>query len=89
MQGSAADIIKLAMLRVHAALEERDLSARMFLQVHDELLVELPRSELEEAAEVVEACMSGAYELRVPLKVDVRTGPNWLDMQPMSRGAES
>jgi DNA polymerase-1 len=89
MQGSAADIIKRAMLRVHAALEGGGLGARMFLQVHDELLFEVPRLEVEGTAALVEECMSGAYELRVPLKVDVRVGANWLDMRPVAAGGES
>jgi len=83
MQGSAADIMKLAMLRVHDGLAKKRLQARMILQVHDELLLEVPRSQLEETASLVAECMSRAYKLRVPLKVDVKAGPNWLDMEPM------
>ncbi len=97
MQGSAADIIKLAMLRLHDALEPHPLSplpvhreggarplhTRMILQVHDELLFELPESELIETARLVEECMSSAYALRVPLKVDVKAGRNWLEMVPV------
>jgi DNA polymerase-1 len=81
MQGSAADIIKLAMLRVHGRLCEEGLTARMILQVHDELLLDVPRGELQAAARLVAECMSGAYELVVPLKVDLKAGPNWLEMQ--------
>ena len=83
MQGSAADIIKLAMLRVPEALRQQDLGAKMTLQVHDELLLETPRGELKETVALVRACMSEAYELRVPLKVDVKAGPNWLEMEPV------
>jgi DNA polymerase-1 len=83
MQGSAADIMKLAMLALHHHLEQTGLSARMILQVHDELLLEVPSSELRETASLVRACMSGAYELRVPLKVDLKAGANWLEMSPV------
>ena len=83
MQGSAADIIKLAMLRVHDELRKRKLRGRMILQVHDELLFELPERELSETARMVADCMSNAYGLRVPLKVDLKAGRNWLDMRPV------
>ncbi len=83
MQGSAADIMKIAMLRLRGALQQDHLSARLLLQVHDELLLEVPRRELETTASAVAACMSEAYELRVPLKVDTKAGPNWLDMKPV------
>ncbi len=83
MQGSAADIIKLAMLRFAEALGATELRAQMLLQVHDELLLEVPRGELAETASLVAECMSGAYQLCVPLKVDVKAGDNWLDMQPV------
>ncbi len=84
MQGSAADIMKLAMLRVREALGAQGLSARILLQVHDELLLEVPRPELKETASLVSACMSGAYQLRVPLKVEVKAGENWLEMEPLT-----
>ncbi len=84
MQGSAADIMKLAMLRVREALRGQGLSARILLQVHDELLLEVPRPELKETASLVSACMSGAYQLRVPLKVEVKAGENWLEMEPLT-----
>ncbi len=83
MQGSAADIMKLAMLRLHSALQAGELDGQLMLQVHDELLLEVPRSQLEATASLVEECMSSAYELRVPLKVDAKAGPNWLDMEPV------
>lgn len=81
MQGSAADIIKLAMLRVHDALVSRKLAARLILQVHDELLLELPEGEVGETARLVAECMSRACKLRVPLRVEVKVGPNWADME--------
>ncbi len=83
MQGSAAEIMKLAMLRVHESLKRRGMGAKMLLQVHDELLLEAPESELMDTAGLLDECMSGAYELRVPLKVEVKAGGNWLDMKPL------
>lgn len=84
IQGSAADIIKLAMLRLPEALSERDLSARMLIQVHDELLFECPAEELPETAELVKGVMQSAYELIVPLKTDAKAGDNWADLSPLS-----
>ncbi len=83
MQGSAADIMKLAMVRLRGALRRGELGARLLLQVHDELLLEVARGELQATGALVEGVMASAYELRVPLKVDVKAGPNWLDMEPM------
>jgi DNA polymerase-1 len=83
VQGSAADIIKRAMIRVPAALESARLDARMLLQVHDELLFEVPESQVEETARVVGAVMEGAaaprLSLSVPLVVDSGSGDNWDD----------
>jgi DNA polymerase-1 len=77
IQGSAADIIKLAMLRVQAALDDRGLSSRLLLQVHDELVVEVFPGEREAAEEVLRSEMGAAYELTVPLDVSVGTGATW------------
>lgn len=77
VQGSAADLIKLAMLKVDAALDASDLQARMLLQVHDELIFECPASELEALEELVRREMENAYPLSVPLKVDIGHGPDW------------
>jgi DNA polymerase-1 len=77
IQGTAADIMKIAMLKVPVALAEAGLSARMLLQVHDELVVECPDGELLETVAVVQETMSGAYQLDVPLRTDARSGPNW------------
>ena len=79
IQGSAADIIKVAMIRIQRRLRAEGLRARMLLQVHDELLFELPREEAEPTERVVREEMEGAYPLLVPLVVDVGRGPNWLD----------
>jgi DNA polymerase I len=81
IQGTAADIMKIAMSRVHRALHETDLHARVVLQVHDELVAEVPRAEVELMARLLGDEMSAAYELDVPLVVDVRAGPNWDEMQ--------
>jgi DNA polymerase-1 len=77
IQGSAADIIKLAMLRVQKALDERQLSSRLLLQVHDELVLEVFPGEREAAEEVLRSEMGAAYELTVPLDVSVGTGATW------------
>ncbi|QDU66746.1 DNA polymerase I [Engelhardtia mirabilis] len=79
VQGSAADIIKRAMIDVHAALKASELSARMLLQVHDELLFECPKSEVEALSELVRTGMQNAVALDVPLLVDIGTGANWLE----------
>ena len=84
IQGTAADIMKIAMSRVHRALHESDLHARVLLQVHDELVAEVPRLEVERMARLLGDEMSGAYQLDVPLVVDVRVGPNWDEMQRLS-----
>ncbi len=79
LQGSAADLIKLAMVRIHRALRDGALQSRMLLQVHDELIFEVPEAEVETMAPLVRTSMEQAANLRVPLVVDVGTGPNWLD----------
>jgi len=79
VQGTAADIIKLAMLKVDGEFRKRKLRARMILQVHDELLFDVPRDELDTVSDVVRKCMETAIELAVPLKVDSGTGDNWLE----------
>ncbi|MBA3317150.1 MAG: DNA polymerase I [Gemmatimonadales bacterium] len=79
LQGSAADLIKVAMTRIHAAIREEGLRSRMLLQVHDELIFEAPPEELERLQELVRSRMEGVVELRVPLVVDLGVGPNWLD----------
>ena len=80
IQGSAADMIKLAMLRIDRELRSRELAARMILQVHDELVFEVPRAELEAVRELVTAAMRDALDLgRVPVVVDVGVGGDWLE----------
>ncbi|MFL5402324.1 MAG: DNA polymerase, partial [Gemmatimonadales bacterium] len=79
LQGSAADLIKLAMVRIHRAIRDRELSGRMLLQVHDELIFEAPPEEVEAMTELVRSHMENVVELRVPLVVDIGVGPNWLE----------
>jgi DNA polymerase I len=79
IQGSAADIIKKAMIRIHQEMEKRQLRSRMILQVHDELVFDVHLSEVEEMRLLVREGMSQAVELIVPLEVDMNTGANWLE----------
>ncbi|MDX6554093.1 MAG: polymerase [Miltoncostaeaceae bacterium] len=79
IQGSAADIIKLAMVRAHARLAEEGLGARLVLQIHDELLIEAPREEADRAGRLVAEAMIGAYELDPALSVDLGRGDTWLE----------
>src|SRR5262245_13100971 len=78
IQGTSADIIKIAMVRAHGALADSDLETRLVLQIHDELLFEGPADEMEAASELVEREMTGAFELDPPLAVDVGVGADWL-----------
>ncbi|MFW5742596.1 MAG: DNA polymerase I [Spirochaetota bacterium] len=80
IQGSAADIMKKAMIDLAAALHERSLESRMLLQVHDELILECPQAEVEEAGALVGEVMANAVELSIPLKVSVETGSSWGEM---------
>jgi DNA polymerase-1 len=81
IQGSAADIMKQAMIDLHAALPAHNLQTRLLLQVHDELVLEVPPAELDQAVDLTQQVMTAAYELRAPLKVDVEVGQNWLEME--------
>jgi DNA polymerase-1 len=82
VQGSAADIMKVAMRGVYDKLEEGGYDARLLLQVHDELVLEVPEDELNQIVSLVRDQMRTAYELVVPLKVDVKIGQNWYEMEP-------
>ena len=79
LQGTAADPIKVAMILIHQALDQKGLQAKMLLQVHDELVFEAPPEELKSLEQVVRSIMEGVYELRVPLKVDIKSGHNWAE----------
>ena len=86
VQGTAADIMKIAMLRVAETLERSSLSARMLLQVHDELVLECPQNEVDEVITLVCQAMENAYQLDIPLRTDARVGSNWGSLQ--SAGAQ-
>jgi DNA polymerase-1 len=79
LQGSAADIVKVAMIRTYQSLKKRGLKAKLILQVHDELIIDCPKSELEEVKEIVRDSMENAYKLNVPLTVDVEASYRWSD----------
>ena len=82
VQGSAADLIKLAMIACHE--EFKDSEVKMIIQVHDELVFKLPKDMLKETAKKVKSLMEGVIELKVPLKVDIESGKNWLDMKEVA-----
>ena len=81
VQGTSADIIKVAMINLYREIKKRRLKSRMLLQVHDELVFEVPDEELEEMCQLVRHLMSTAIEISVPLKVDINTGNNWREMK--------
>jgi DNA polymerase-1 len=81
IQGSAADLIKRAMVAIHRRLQNGRLSARMLLQIHDELIFEVPAYQLPDLAQLVTEEMVAACALNVPLKVDIKSGPNWGEME--------
>jgi DNA polymerase-1 len=82
LQGTAADLVKMAMIRVYNRLRRERLGARMILQVHDELLLEVPEGEVEPTREVVRTEMETVYKLTVPLVVDIGVGRNWMEAKP-------
>jgi DNA polymerase-1 len=82
IQGTAADLVKIAMIRVHERLRGEKFGARMILQVHDELLLEVPEKEVDRTTEVVRREMESAHALDVPLVVDVGVGNNWMEAKP-------
>jgi len=81
VQGTSADIIKVAMINLHREMQQRHLKSKMLLQVHDELIFEVPQDEIEEMRKLVPRTMSTALELSVPLKADIKTGNNWGGME--------
>jgi len=80
VQGSSADIIKVAMIKLHREMERRNLESRMLLQIHDELLFEVTEDEVEEMKSLVAELMPHAFELCVPVKIDIKLGKNWGEM---------
>src|SRR6266404_3429079 len=81
LQGTAADLIKMAMIRIDATIIEGGLKSRMLLQVHDDLLFEVPEAEIETMRELVRDRMENVWELKVPLLVEAGIGPNWRDVK--------
>ena len=79
IQGSAADIIKIAMINIHNKLEEGNYKSKMLLQVHDELVFDVYKPELEELKTMIKSEMENAYKLSVPLDVELGVGNNWLE----------
>jgi DNA polymerase-1 len=79
IQGTAADIIKIAMVKVYDSLREKCPSARLILQVHDELICEVPEEQADIAAQILKEEMENAVSLSVPLKADVKVGKSWYE----------
>ena len=79
IQGTAADILKMAMVKLHNILKEKSLKTKMLLQVHDELIFDVPEDELEEVKEIVRDTMENIYKLDVPLKVEINYGKDWYE----------
>ena len=84
IQGTAADIIKIAMAALQRRLKREGLGTKLLLQVHDELVLEVPVGELGAVGQIVREVMESALNLTVPLQVDIETGPNWYDMEPLA-----
>ncbi len=85
IQGSASDLIKLAMIRISPGMKSKGMAARMIMQIHDELVFDLPAKELEELAGLVKKEMENVMKLDVPIKVDMKKGMNWLEMHDLSK----
>lgn len=83
IQGTASDLIKMAMIQIHCLLEEKKMRARIVLQVHDELVFDLPQEELSALAALARDRMENVLSLKVPIKVDTKVGRNWLEMEPL------
>lgn len=83
IQGTAADIMKKAMIDLYAALKRRKLAAKMILQVHDELVLEVPEDEIDTTCKLVVDVMENAFDLKAPLRANAEIGPNWRDMEPV------
>ena len=79
IQGTAADIMKIAMIKVYRELEKRGLKSKIVLQVHDEMMIEAPKNEIEEVKEILKECMESATTLNVPLIAEISVADNWYD----------
>ena len=80
IQGSAADLIKLAMIKISESFKKKKFKSKLLLQIHDELIFEIYKNELKEAKSIVKDIMENSLELSVPLKVNLKTGYNWADL---------
>jgi len=80
VQGSSADIIKVAMINLHREMDKKNLKSKMLLQIHDELLFEVPEEEVEEMQSLINDLMPRAIELCVPVKIEIKLGRNWGEM---------
>ena len=79
IQGTAADILKMAMVKLHNILKEKKLKTKMLLQVHDELIFDVPEDEIDEVKDIVRDTMENIYKLDVPLKVEINYGKDWYE----------
>ena len=84
IQGSASDLIKLAMIEIHKQINTRTLEAKMILQIHDELVFDVPKQELKESVEIIKDKMENVLKLDVPIKVEIKIGKNWSRMLPIN-----
>ena len=83
IQGTAADIMKIAMIRLAKQLAEHGSSSKLLLQVHDELVLESPKAEVKETAQLVQQVMENAYTLSIPLLTDAKVGTHWGNLKPV------
>jgi DNA polymerase-1 len=84
IQGTAADILKIAMINLASALQKSQLKAKILLQVHDELLLEVPENERQETTKLVQSIMENAYKLSIPLSTEARWGKNWGSLEVLT-----
>ncbi len=77
VQGTAADIMKIAMIEMHRSIQEEKVEAKLILQVHDELILDTPKQEIDDVIKLVTSSMMGAADLDVPLEIDIGIGDNW------------
>ncbi len=84
VQGTSADIIKIAMIKLQNEMDSRGLKTKMLLQIHDELLFEVPPEEQKEMVGLIQEHMPKAVELSVPLKIDIKIGHNWAELQKIN-----
>ncbi|MCX5701408.1 MAG: DNA polymerase, partial [Candidatus Omnitrophica bacterium] len=82
IQGSASDLIKLTMIQIYEQIKQGNLKAKMILQIHDELVFDVPGKELKKSISLIKDKMENALKLDVPIRVDIKKGKNWLEMEP-------